>query len=64
MPVTFVTLKMVFVLAWTIGDTSSLACQSLNEVQVSIKKTHGEWCDCSVARASPSFLFPSQQFLD
>jgi hypothetical protein len=41
MPVTFITLKMVFVLAWSIGDTSSLACQSLNQVQVSIKKIHG-----------------------
>jgi hypothetical protein len=32
MPIAFITLKMVFVLAWTIGDASSLACQSLNQV--------------------------------
>ncbi len=29
MPITFVTLKVVFVLARTIGDASSLSCQSL-----------------------------------
>jgi hypothetical protein len=32
MPIAFITLKMVFVLAWTIGDASSLACQSWNQV--------------------------------
>jgi hypothetical protein len=62
MPVTFITLKMVFVLGWTIGDTSSLACQSLNKVQVSIKKIHAEGCDCSVARASASFFFLLNNF--
>ncbi len=28
MPIAFITLKMVFVLAWTIGDACSLSCQS------------------------------------
>jgi hypothetical protein len=27
-------LRMVLVVAWTIGDASSLACQSLNEVHL------------------------------
>ncbi len=31
MPITFFTLKMVFVLAWTIGDASSLASKSRNQ---------------------------------
>jgi hypothetical protein len=29
MSIAFITLKMVFVLAWTIGDASSQSCQSL-----------------------------------
>jgi hypothetical protein len=29
MQITFITLRMMFVLAWTIGDASSLSCQSL-----------------------------------
>jgi hypothetical protein len=32
MPIAFINLRMVFVLVWTIGDASSLACQSLNQV--------------------------------
>ncbi len=32
MPITFITLKIVFVLAWTIGDANSLSCQSLHQV--------------------------------
>jgi hypothetical protein len=32
MPIAFINLRMVFVLAWTTGDASSLACQSLNQV--------------------------------
>jgi hypothetical protein len=34
MPIAFITLKMVFVLAWTVGDASSLTCQSLNQVHL------------------------------
>jgi hypothetical protein len=33
MPIAFITLKMVFVLAWTTGDASNLSCQSLYQVQ-------------------------------
>ncbi len=29
MPIGFITLKMVFICAWTSGDASNLSCQSL-----------------------------------
>jgi hypothetical protein len=29
MPIAFIALKMVFVLAWTTGDSSNMSCQSL-----------------------------------
>jgi hypothetical protein len=29
MPIAFITLRMVFALAWTIGDANSLSCQPL-----------------------------------
>jgi hypothetical protein len=32
MPIAFITLKMAFVLAWTIGDASSLSFESLHQV--------------------------------
>jgi hypothetical protein len=32
MPITFITLKMVYVLPWTTGDASNLFCQSLYQV--------------------------------
>jgi hypothetical protein len=32
MPIAFIALKMVFVLAWTTGDSSNVSCQSLYHV--------------------------------
>jgi hypothetical protein len=34
MPLALITLRMVFVCAWTIDDTGSLSCQSLHELQL------------------------------
>jgi hypothetical protein len=33
MPITFITLKMMFVITWTINDGNSLSCQSLYQAQ-------------------------------
>ncbi len=34
MPLALITLRMVFVCAWTIDDAGSLFCQSLHELQL------------------------------
>jgi hypothetical protein len=41
MPITFITLKMVFVHAWTIGDASSLSSQLLQQVHFVCSMSRG-----------------------
>jgi hypothetical protein len=41
MPITFITLRMVFVRAWTIGDASSLSSQLLHQVHFVYSMSRG-----------------------
>jgi hypothetical protein len=34
MPIAYITLKMVFVLAWTTGDASNLSCQKRSSAEI------------------------------
>jgi hypothetical protein len=60
MPIAFITLKMVFVLAWTTGDSSIVSSQS----RYHVLSGYSSMCSGSVTRSKLTSVIRGQMSID